>query len=419
MIQTLPLTSIRVPAGRQRTSIDDTHLAALVTSISTVGLLQPLVVRTSGPDTILVAGERRLRAIENIAILGGRIRCAGEDVPEGHAPICDIGSLDPLAAFEAELEENIRRVDLTWQERTAAEARLVQLRREQARASGASEPSMLDIGAELAPDLEPDVQRERARQAVLLQDAMKSNPAIAKAATQNDAWKLFKRDEQAKRDTALGAIMGKEKKDSRSIKGTVETGSEPASGDTTAFSSTRHTEWGPTVSATGQVGAPGSNMDTLIPQTMLCDSCGLLFLSCFGYPGKRPICTCGATLRLSLNFGRSALRRAIGSTEPPSSTSNEKAAGSLGPSMALDVAMNWSSTLSKANDLLQQFTEMYSNQLLNATPMDTERQNLLKLTLICSNGRAALETMSLTASRVQELYSRLLRNFNSAPPPSS
>jgi DNA modification methylase/ParB-like chromosome segregation protein Spo0J len=215
MIQTLPLTSIRVPAGRQRTSIDDTHLAALVTSISTVGLLQPLVVRTSGPDTILVAGERRLRAIENIAILGGRIRCAGEDVPEGHAPICDIGSLDPLAAFEAELEENIRRVDLTWQERTAAEARLVQLRREQARASGASEPSMLDIGAELAPDLEPDVQRERARQAVLLQDAMKSNPAIAKAATQNDAWKLFKRDEQAKRDTALGAIMGKEKKDDR------------------------------------------------------------------------------------------------------------------------------------------------------------------------------------------------------------
>lgn len=44
---------------------------------------------------------------------------------EGLAPVVDVGQLSSIARMEAELEENILRDDLTWQERaTATEALL-------------------------------------------------------------------------------------------------------------------------------------------------------------------------------------------------------------------------------------------------------------------------------------------------------
>ena len=213
MLTTLPVTSIRVAAARQRTSIDDANLSALCDSIRAVGLLHPLVIRATAEGPTLVAGERRLRAIENLTLLGERVRFASQVLPEGCAPVVDLGSLDPLGASEAELEENIRRVDLSWQDRTAAEAALVELRRAQAAARGEPPPTM----QELAQEIDPDAANNplRVQQAVQLQAAMRDNPEIAKAATQTDAWKLYKRVEQAKRDVLLGSLMGKEKHDDR------------------------------------------------------------------------------------------------------------------------------------------------------------------------------------------------------------
>ena len=47
-------------------------------------------------------------------------RFDGQVVPLGYVPCTTLGELDTLQAWEAELEENIRRVDLTWQEQAAA-----------------------------------------------------------------------------------------------------------------------------------------------------------------------------------------------------------------------------------------------------------------------------------------------------------
>jgi ParB family chromosome partitioning protein len=59
----LPLSSITPNARQPRTVFDEDELAELIHSIREVGLLQPIVVRPSGPDVYeLIMGERRLRA---------------------------------------------------------------------------------------------------------------------------------------------------------------------------------------------------------------------------------------------------------------------------------------------------------------------------------------------------------------------
>ena len=59
----LPITSIRTNPHQPRSVFDEDALAELVFSISTIGLLQPIVVRPlDNGNYELVAGERRLRA---------------------------------------------------------------------------------------------------------------------------------------------------------------------------------------------------------------------------------------------------------------------------------------------------------------------------------------------------------------------
>lgn len=59
----LPISAIKPNARQPRTVFDEDALAELVHSIREVGLLQPIVVRASGPNAFeLIMGERRLRA---------------------------------------------------------------------------------------------------------------------------------------------------------------------------------------------------------------------------------------------------------------------------------------------------------------------------------------------------------------------
>ncbi len=59
----LPIDSIRANPQQPRSIFDEDALQELVFSISTIGLLQPIVVRPHGGNVYeLVAGERRLRA---------------------------------------------------------------------------------------------------------------------------------------------------------------------------------------------------------------------------------------------------------------------------------------------------------------------------------------------------------------------
>lgn len=62
----IPLAAIRPNPFQPRDEFDPTALRDLAQSIAANGLLQPIVVRPSGAEFEIVAGERRFRAIESL-----------------------------------------------------------------------------------------------------------------------------------------------------------------------------------------------------------------------------------------------------------------------------------------------------------------------------------------------------------------
>ncbi|MFD9451686.1 ParB/RepB/Spo0J family partition protein [Streptomyces sp. NPDC059985] len=69
MFAELPLDTIKPNPRQPREVFDEDALAELVTSIQEVGLLQPVVVRQSGPGAYeLIMGERRLRACKEAGL---------------------------------------------------------------------------------------------------------------------------------------------------------------------------------------------------------------------------------------------------------------------------------------------------------------------------------------------------------------
>ena len=80
------ITSVIVPEGRQRKDFPLERHNELVDSIQSRSLLMAPVFRVLDDNLVLVAGERRLRAVADIYELGGRLRYDGQDVPEGCIP---------------------------------------------------------------------------------------------------------------------------------------------------------------------------------------------------------------------------------------------------------------------------------------------------------------------------------------------
>lgn len=211
-MNTIPLSSIKVAPNRQRREFKREAINELAESIRTTraGLLSPLVVRSSDDDDdwILVAGERRLRAISEIYALGGRIHHGGELVPESEVPVVEVGELSPLDAWEAELEENIRRVDLTWQERATATASLMELRRTQASEAGTTPPVIADIAAELQ-GTRTQIAAHQATQKELVVSRFLDDPEVRAAATLSEAYKILKKKDTAREHAELAQIVGR------------------------------------------------------------------------------------------------------------------------------------------------------------------------------------------------------------------
>ena len=64
----VPIDTVRPNPRQPRTVFDDDAHTELVHSIATIGLLQPVVVRTHGGGYELIAGERRLRASKDAGL---------------------------------------------------------------------------------------------------------------------------------------------------------------------------------------------------------------------------------------------------------------------------------------------------------------------------------------------------------------
>lgn len=92
---------IIVPEDRQRANAKAD--AQLMNSIERHGLLNPIIVHA---NKVLVAGERRLDAFRQLS--------------HPRIPVRVFENLPPTARFEAELQENLARKQLTWQEEVSA-----------------------------------------------------------------------------------------------------------------------------------------------------------------------------------------------------------------------------------------------------------------------------------------------------------
>ncbi len=213
-MKTIPISEIVVSPTRQRRTFDAALMQEFQEGIKNRGLLHPIILRRVEssdeftPDVYtLVAGERRLRAVESLAALSDTITHDGEPVPLGSIPYTLLSDLSPLAAEEAEYEENALREDLNWQDRAAAILRLRTLRAAQATARGTPPPSVADIATEVQGHARGSAH-EATRRALVVAEHL-GKPAVAAAKTLDEAYKVLKREEAADRATALGESVGR------------------------------------------------------------------------------------------------------------------------------------------------------------------------------------------------------------------
>lgn len=128
-MEVIPLSSLTISPDRQRRVFNPDSLGKLAESIKSKGLLHAIVVKNDG--CTLVSGERRSRAIGLMKTMGQSYSHDGMEIPSGHIPVVKLGELSEDDIFEAELEENIRRDNLTPQEEMLAVTKLHELRSKQ------------------------------------------------------------------------------------------------------------------------------------------------------------------------------------------------------------------------------------------------------------------------------------------------
>ena len=105
-LRELPISEVSPNSYQPRSHFDEEALVSLAASIQAVGVLQPILVRQTGPQAYeLIAGERRWRAARRAGL---------QTVPAIVRPAEDVRSL------EQALVENLHREDLTPLEEAAA-----------------------------------------------------------------------------------------------------------------------------------------------------------------------------------------------------------------------------------------------------------------------------------------------------------
>lgn len=207
-MQLIKRSDIIIESDRQRREFDPAFIQEMSDGILSKGLLHAPVMRDAPGEPvrkILVAGETRIKAIENLWALGGTLRYNNQPVPEGYLPFVNLGDLTPLQAEEAELEENIRRKSLTWQEESDAIAKLHRIRSQQAQAEGRVH-AVADTAVEIRGSSEGS-NHEAIRRQIIVSNYL-SNPEVAKAKDVNEAFKIIKKQEAQQQNIRLAATVG-------------------------------------------------------------------------------------------------------------------------------------------------------------------------------------------------------------------
>ena len=162
---------IMVPGDRVRKEFDKEKLQRLAASYLRIGQLQPGVCVGQEGRYYLVAGERRLRA------------CRIAKVPFSFV-LRD--QADPRLLLEIEIEENLNRENLSWQEEVEGLDRLHRLRQEQEEVKGASQS--LDDTA-----MEVEKSRASVHRDLELAEWAREFQEVKDAGSKAEAYKIIKR----------------------------------------------------------------------------------------------------------------------------------------------------------------------------------------------------------------------------------
>lgn len=199
-------SEIIINPDRQRKEFEPVALGELSEAIRLKGLMHAIVLRDTEAGLTLVAGERRLRAVEQLWMLGGVLKYNGQPVPEGMVPYVTLGQLTPLEAEEAELEENLHRKDLTWQEQSAAMGRLHALRTKQAQAAGRIH-TVADTAMETKGRADGSYQDSVRKELIVARHL--DNPEVQRAKSTEEAFKILRKQEETKKHNDNAASIGK------------------------------------------------------------------------------------------------------------------------------------------------------------------------------------------------------------------
>lgn len=202
-LRVIPLDHIHLSV-RQRKEIKPEHIQALKRSImSPKGLMHPIVLSGTPTSPILVAGECRLRAITELHQDGLVPTHQKQPIPYNSIPFVMVSELTEADIAEAELEENILRAPLTWQEEVRAKTLIHKLRQttnpRQSQRETANEITSITGG-------NPINERRVMQQILLVHDHLEK-PQIATAKNLSTAYKTVV--DEAERSFKAGLIRTK------------------------------------------------------------------------------------------------------------------------------------------------------------------------------------------------------------------
>lgn len=190
----VPLDSIKVLPNRQRKSVGD--VKSLADSIFRVGLLNPIVL---SPEYTLVAGERRLEAFKLLRASHPQAQTY-LTIPCNFTNQLTQGELQLL-----ELDENIRRQDISWQETLQAVQGIHTILLEDAKAKG-----LPWTGAQTSSyiGLNPSTTAKYLRVSL----ASQTSPKLLECPTINSALQTMERAEERKQNAHAATISEVTKK---------------------------------------------------------------------------------------------------------------------------------------------------------------------------------------------------------------
>lgn len=197
-IKTIHLGEIKVPDGRQRQDFPEKYIKELADSIEVNGLLHAPVVT---PDFQLVAGECRLRALALLYADGKMIRYNGELVAQEEVPVVLTDKASEGELFRIELEENIRRKNLTFVEQAKAITQLHEYFKEQ-QANWNNKDTAAVLAELRNQPLLASTQAEVSNSLLLSEFA--EDPEVNKARTKGAALRIAKK----KKDQTFRELMG-------------------------------------------------------------------------------------------------------------------------------------------------------------------------------------------------------------------